>query len=57
MPNNVHTVELIDLLMCPKESNNSLIGLFIIMEYIDSDLKHVMSAAPSMDDFTLYHAL
>ena len=22
IPNNVHTVELIDLLMCPKESNN-----------------------------------
>jgi serine/threonine protein kinase len=57
VPNNVHTVELIDLLICPKESNNSLLGLFIVMEYIDSDLKHVMSAAPSMDDFTLYHTL
>ena len=57
IPGNVHTIELIDLLICPKEKNNSMLGLFIVMEYFDSDLKHVMSAAPSMEDFTMYHTL
>ena len=57
IPGNTHTIELIDLLLCPKDRNNSMLGLFIVMEYFDSDLKHVMSAAPSMEDFTMYHTL
>jgi serine/threonine protein kinase len=54
---NVHTVGLIDILIPPKEDNNDLFGVFIVMEYFERDLKSVMSFAPSKKDFTVDHAL
>ena len=54
---NIHTLELIDLLIPPREDNNNLFGLFIIMEYFGADLKSVMSIKPSVQNFSPDHAL
>ena len=54
---NLHSVALIDLYIPPKEDNNNFLGLFIIMEYFESDLKTVMSIASNMEDFSLDHTI
>jgi hypothetical protein len=41
MPNNIYTVKLIDLIMI--ENSNKSIGLFIVMEHFETDLKKLLN--------------
>ena len=34
MPNNTHTVKLLDLALATEDSNNGELGVFIIMEHV-----------------------
>lgn len=45
------------MILCPEDKNKGMMGLFLVMEYFENDLKHVMSAAPSREDFTYHHSL
>lgn len=57
IPNNLHTVALLDLLIAQRENNNGKLGIFIIMNYIPSDLKNILSSANGNTDFTEDHAV
>lgn len=41
MPNNFYTVKLLDLMMQPSRDGSEM-GLFIVMENVESDLKSTM---------------
>jgi serine/threonine protein kinase len=45
------------LISPPIEDNDGKLGLFIIMEYFESDLKQVLSSSANKDDFTLEHTI
>jgi serine/threonine protein kinase len=43
MPNNLHVTELIDIFTPDLDINNKDFGIFIVMEYVDSDLRKMMT--------------
>jgi len=50
MPNNNVTVKLIDLLMTQSNPDDkSKFGVFIVMEYLQSDLKKLMNSVPDVE--------
>lgn len=50
MPNNNVTVKLIDLMMTQSNPNDSSeFGVFIVMEYLQSDLKKLMNSVPNVE--------
>jgi hypothetical protein len=36
---NTHTVKLIDLMIPPKETNNGKMGIFIVMDFFQLDIR------------------
>ena len=49
MPNNYHTTELIDLFVPNLDMKDPQFGLFIVMEYFESDLKKLMTQSPRVE--------
>ena len=49
MPNNYHTTELIDLFVPNLDMKDPQFGLFIVMEYLESDLKKLMTQSPRVE--------
>lgn len=43
MGNNHYTVKLLDLKLIKQSDSQNVTGLFIVMEYIESDLKKIMN--------------
>ena len=48
MPKNYFTTKLIDIIMAQKTSSLDKQGLFLVMEYIESDLKKVYNSIPEL---------
>ena len=47
MPNNYHTLKLLDLVMI--EKNNKTSGVFIVMEHFETDLKKLMNMSSDIE--------